>query len=402
MRIRTVSFLLILLTAGAPHAAPGDTTRAEVKVSVWPKPEAFYSPARGFGAGVDVTIRNLGWDASNLRLSATTMTRHGEYSAFLFTGDPFEAPLVGGLGLRYVGTRAYRFFGLGPRSQRGDAIGFGARRVEAEARLGWTPLARLPLAIQPAARLLHAHMRWFEEIEDGALERLQPASAADVLRAVGQPSTGISVELAAIVDLFDQPRYPSRGALFQLAGRRYVGLDADPFNHYQVSAISNAAFPVVGERTVVEARGLLAVTRAIDSARPIPFFALPTLETDVLGGYPSYRMVGRDLLALSAGLRFPVLELFGFASEAFVAVHAANAYDDVFAQFQPRVSFESDLPRTGEKAPLRPSLTVGGHIVDRGAGHPVISGQIGFSPEGFQLADLTFVIDLRTRRPPMR
>jgi hypothetical protein len=403
MRIRTVSCLLLfLLGAGLVHAAPSDTTRADVSVSVWPKPEAFYSPARGFGAGVDVTIRNLGWDASTLRLSATTMTRHGEYSAFLFTDDPFEAPLFGGLGLRYVGTRAYRFFGVGPRSQREDAIGFGARRMEAEARLGWTPLPGLPLMLQPAVRLLHTHMRWFEEVEEGALDRLGPASAASVLRAIGEPSTGASVELAAIVDLFDEPRYPTRGALFQLAGRRYRGLDRDPFNFHQVSFIANAAFPVVGQRTVVETRALMTVTRPIDSERPIPFFALPTLEADVLGGYPNYRMVGRDLLALSAGLRFPVLEIFGFASEGFIAVHVANAYDDLFAQFEPRISFDGDLSRTGVKAPLRPALSLGGHIVDLGEGRPIISGQIGFSPEGFQLADLRFVIDLRTRRPPVR
>ena len=52
--------------------------------------------------------------------------------------------------------------------------------------------------------------------------------------------------------------------------------------------------------------------------------------------------------------------------------------------------------------PLRPAFAIGGHIITLDNHRPVLSGQIGFSPEGFQLASLTFQVDLRTRRPFVR
>jgi hypothetical protein len=47
-------------------------------------------------------------------------------------------------------------------------------------------------------------------------------------------------------------------------------------------------------------------------------------------------------------------------------------------------------------------MTSGGTIVDRRHGRPVIGGQIGLSREGFELATLNFVVDLRTREPRVR
>lgn len=390
---------LLLGLAGAA-AAPADTARASVQVSVLPKPEAFYSPSRGLGAGVDVTLRR---NAQTLHASAATMTRYGEYSAFLFSADPLEAALHGGAGIRYVGTRAYSFYGLGPRSQRDDRIRFTARRIELEARAGWRPFAPTPLTVQPSVRLLHDRMRAFEEIEDGALARLDEASQASILRAIEGPSTGVVASLALVADLLDDPHHPRSGGLFQVSGSRYFGIDADPFGYVQTSAIAHGVLPIVGDRTVLEARAISVVTRPVGPERPIPFFALPTLDGELVGGFTRYRLVGRDLLALSAGVRFPVLDLFGWiGAEGFVAVHLANAYDDVFSQFEPRVSFASQLGRDGDRAPLRPALTLGGHLVDLGKGRPVVSGQVGFSPEGFELAGLDFVVDLRTRRPPVR
>jgi hypothetical protein len=401
--------LLLVLALAAPagtlaaQPAPADTTRQPVAVGVSPKIDSFYSPARGFGAGAEVTLEHLGWNHSVLSLEATVMSRHGEYHAFFFTHEPRTARVYGAAGLSYTGTRAWTFYGLGPRSHADDGVRLTARRVAAEARGGWYPLAEHRLALQPVVRLLYTSIREFEEATEGALLRLDAPSQASLERAAAAPSTGIEFGAGVVYDAIDDPRYPRRGALLQAGMRRYAGLDDDPFAYVASSAIAHVAIPVHGQRTIVQLRAVAHVTRPAGGTTDLPFFALQTVDSDLVGGYSRFRLVGRDALALSAGLRFPVLDVFNWiGAEGFVAVHAANAYDNLFTQFEPRLSLARHLDRDGDRAPLRLALTLGGHLVDLGEGRPMISGQIGVSPEGFELAGLAFTVDLRQRRPYVR
>lgn len=406
MNLRPLAILLLLAAPAGTAAAglaPPDTTRQPVSVGVAPKIDSFYSASRGIGAGAEVTIQHLGWDHSVLTLEATVMSRHGEYHAFFFSHEPRTARAYAGGGLSYTGTRGLTFYGLGPRSHADDGVRLTARTVAVEARAGWYPLAAHRLALQPTVRLLHTNVRDGEEATEGALSRLDAASLASLDRALASPATGLEVGAALVYDVIDEPRYPRRGALLQAGVRRYVGLDDDPFGYVASALIAHVAVPVRGERTVFQARAIAHVMRPAGGGQPLPFFALQTVDTDLTGGFSRFRMVGRDVVSLSAGLRFPVLDLFNWVgAEGFMAVHAANAYDDVFTQLEQRLSLAKHLDRDGDRAPLRLALTLGGHLVDLGEGRPVLSGQIGLSPEGFQLAGLAFTVDLRQRRPYVR
>jgi hypothetical protein len=404
MRLRPLALFFVVALSGPAGAVNpvADTSAAAVNVSVSPDLAGFYSAYRGLGVGLNVTADNLFWPGSELLLNAQLMTRHGQYSAFLFTSDPYESSLYGRVGARYVGSRAYGFFGLGPRSHRDDRQGIVVRRIEIEAGAGWYPLASRRLAVQPVVRLLHDAMREFEDFDPDAFARLDADSRQSLERAVGNASTGLSFGPEVILDLTDEPRHPRRGLLASFTARMYEGLDDDPFRYRSASATLHGFVPTLSPRHVLEARALLAVTREAGD-RPVPFFALPTLDADLVGGYPRFRMVGRDLLALSLGARFPVLDVLNWVGlEGELVFHAANAYDDVFEQLEPSVSFERNLERVGDRARLRPAVTVGGHLMDLGRRLPILSGQIGFSPEGFELATLAFVVDLRAARPFVR
>ena len=400
-----ILLLAAILAAAIPAGASSpvsDTTRAGIDVSVSPDPGGFISTYKGLGIGVTVTIDNLGWTGSELILNSQIMTRHGQYSAFLFSADPFEARVYAAGGIRYEGCRALGFSGLGPRSQVDDRQGVVVRRIEVEAGVGWYPLAGRRLLVQPVVRFLHDNVRAFDDFDPEAFMRLDEASRESLVRALGEPSYGFTFGPEFVLDFTDEPRHPRRGALASVSVRQYEGLDDDAFRYTSGTASLHGFLPTFSRRHVLEARAVLAITRE-SADRPVPFYALQTVDADLIGGYPPFRLVGRDLLALSLGAKFPLFDVFNWIGlEGELVFHAANVYDNVFDQFQPAIDFRRDLARGDGAAPLRPALTIGGHIMDLGDGRPMLSGQLGLSPEGFQLATLDFAIDLRARRPFVR
>jgi len=411
MPLRSPTLLACLLLLAAPMsaagaqaqpAAPADTSSA-VRLAFRPIPAGFYSPTKGIGVGVGATARNLGWRGSQTDASVELMTRYGRYGLRFASGDPFRAARFAGAGVTYTGAATYRFYGLGPRSRPEDDVSVRLRTVEVEARAGAYPLGTTRLLVMPVARLLSGFARDVSEAEAGAIERLDPASRANVLRAEGNASLGVTYGLEVVLDGLDQPEHPYAGSLLQLTARRYDGLDADPFRYWAGTATAYGFLPVSrGGRTVLEGRALLAVTRRLGE-RPVPFYALPQLDTRFLGGYPLGRLVGNDLAAVSGALRFPVLDVFGWVgAEGFVGLHAANAYDDVFTQLAPGLTFSTAPEGDGARTPLRPALALGGYLVNINARRVLLSGQVGITPEGFELAALQFVYDLRAPRPPVR
>jgi hypothetical protein len=399
----SVLVLIGLVAAPALHAAAPDTLRPEpVRFRVAPIFGAFYSPTHGIGVGVRAGVHNLGWQGSVMEVSAEPMQRFGRYGVRLFTGDPYEARLFAGTGLTYTVTNSFNFFGFGPQTHRSDQVRTSMERVEAELRVGGYAPGGHQLLVQPVARLYHDRFRGFELEENLVLSDLDPRSQAMLTRALGNPSTGVAYGLEVIHDLLDRPRYPSRGTMLQAAGRRYDGLGDDPFRYWGGSVVGYGFVPLGRPGFVLEARALGAFTRNAGE-RPIPFYALPRLDGDLLGGFTRDRFVGHDVLALSAGVRVRLLEAFQLAAvDVAVTGHAANAYDDLFRQLQPGLTFDRDVARSEGRTPLRPSLGLGGYLVDLTGGRAIVSGQIGLSPEGIELVDLRFVYDFRERRPPMR
>ena len=406
---------LLLLQTAAPDstdAAPPppplaqEAPAAEVgpeRISVGFRPilGAFYSPTKGVGVGVGAKVGNLGWPGTETYLSAEVMQRFTRFRAAFFTGDPFHARTFAGVGGEYAGTSVRRFFGIGPRSSERDQMNVSLDEVEAEVRLGWYPLGTGRLLVQPVVRLLHASVEAVEDDRAGAFARLDPASQQNLLRAIGTPTTGLTYGLEVAVDGRDRLAYATRGTLLLLTGRRYDGLGDTPFRYWSATGTLFHFVPL-GGRHVLGGRGVVALTEPIGD-EPLPFYALPVLDDTLLGAFTSHRFVGHDLVALSAEYRFPLFELFGwYAVDGAVQVHVANAYDDVFEQFEPGVTFEQDLRGEGERTPLRPSLALGGRIVNLDGERVLIGGVIGMSAEGVAFGSLRLVYGIRDVRPLVR
>jgi hypothetical protein len=396
--------LLALLLPLAPGAAtaPADTTDDGIEVGFRIIPNAFYSPTRGFGGGGGIVFRNVGAPGTEFALSAQTMQRFGRYRASFFTGDPFRVPVFAGIAAQYETNQVRAFYGLGPQSNRDDKIYASIESVEIEARVGWYALGAGRLIVQPVVRLLHTNVRSFRDLREDAFLQLDPASQRTLFDAVGEPTTGLTYGLELAYDNRDRLLYSSRGTLLLLTARRYDGLGDGAFRYYSGTGSLYGFVPLSARRHVLFARAVVALTRQIGD-EPLPFYALPVLDNDLLGAYSSFRFTGHDLLVLTAGYRFPVFTFLNwFAFDANVSVSAANAYDDLFDQFRPSVSFDTDPAVGGRRTGLRPAIAAGVNFVNLEKDRVVIGGQVGFGPEGFRFGTIQLVYGIRDARPLVR
>jgi hypothetical protein len=386
----------------APSPAVADTTDEGIDVGLRIIPSGFYSPSKGFGAGGGVALGNLVAPGTELVLTAQVMQRFRRYRASLFTSDPFRTPLFVGVTGEYVGTSVRSFYGLGPQSREASKVYVDLQEVEAEFRLGWYPFNTGPLLIQPVVRLLHTHVHSFRDRRENAVLTLDARSQRSLFEAVERPTTGVTYGLEVALDGRDRLLYSTRGALLLLTARRYDGLGDRPFRYYASTASFYGFVPLPPHRHVLFSRAIVALTRRIGD-EPIPFYALPVLDDDLIGAYPGHRFNGHDLLVITAGYRFPLLTLYDwFALDAHVAVSAANAYDNLFEQFEPGIAFDTDLTDEGGRTRLRPSLTIGGRLVNLDRDRVIVGGQIGVGPEGVRFASLRLVYGIRDVRPLVR
>lgn len=399
--------LALVLALAAPQlgteqpAAPADTLAPDIDVDPKIVPGSFWSPSKGLGVGGGVELENVTRPGSRLELIAEVMQRYLRLRAAFFTADPFEAGLYGGVRLAYTTTSVRPYYGLGPQTSRRNKVFVSHADLEAEVRLGWHPLGSRGLLVQPVVRLLHDRVRSFRDDKPAAFERLDARSQANLLGTVGEAATGVTYGLELALDGRDRPEYSTRGTMLQLTGRRYDGLDRDPFRYWAGTA-SLFHFVPLGGRHVLGTRAVLALTRPIGE-EPLPFFALPVLDDDLLGAYTSNRFTGNDLVALTAEYRFPVFDLLGwYGLDGAVQIHLANAYDDVFRQFEPGVEFGRELAGEGRRTPLRPALALGGRIVNLDRNRIVLGGVIGVAAEGFTFGTFNFVYGLRDTSPIVR
>lgn len=396
-------FLLALLIAPAVAAQPADTTKPGIRISFQPRFGAFYSATKGFGAGGRVTVRNALWTGSEVRIDGRVQQRYSEFGTSVFTGDPFAAPVFAGIGGRYTNDRVRAFYGIGPQSLRANKVFVEIESAEAELRLGGYPLGTRRLLVQPVVRLLHHHAHAFRDDRDDAFANLDAASQHNLLDAVDRPTTGLTYGLEVAFDTRDRLFYASKGTLLTLTARRYDGLDEPDFAHYATTASLFGFVPMPADRHVLFGRAILAMTHPLGDA-PLPFFLLPVLDDELLGSYTSYRFTGNDLVVLTLGYRLPLFTLLDwFALDANVQLSAANAYDDVFDQFEPSLTFDTDaIASEGARTSLRPAVSVGLDIVNLEKDRIVIGGQMGVDPEGYRFGTLRFVYGIRDARPAVR
>lgn len=392
--------VLLILAAAPPRA---DTLGPEAGLGLRPRivPSAFWSPTRGLGVGGGVALQNVAGAGSELEAIAEVMQRYQRLRAAFFTDDPREAGRYGGLRLGYTTTSVRAFYGLGPRASRSHKIVADYRRLEAELHLGWRPAGARGLLLQPTVRLLHERLPAFRDDRPGAFEHLDPASRASLLRAAAGPTTGLTYGLELALDGREWPGYGARGTLLQLTGRRYDGLGRDPFRYWSATASLFHVLPLSG-RHALAGRAVLALTRSA-GAEALPFYALPVLDDAFLGAFSRYRFAGRDLLVLSAEYRFPLLGVLDWlVLDGAVQFHLANAYEDVFRQLAPGVSFAREPGGEGARTPLRPALALGGRIVNLDGGRILLGGVAGIAAEGLTFGSIHFAYGLGEARPLVR
>lgn len=393
--------------AGALRPAVLDPNR-RIRFIARVAPSALYSSNRGVGIGGGVGVRNLVGPGSLATLDLRLQQRAQSIVFGFYTGDPYVAPLYGFAAAEASTTQRRRYYGIGPFTEGDDAFFLNHDAASAEARLGWYPFGDTRLIVQPGARLLYDRFKGIDEaspVRDVGV--LDPASRA-ALDVEDTSRYGVSLGLEVGSDLRDWRAYPRRGTFGTVEGRRFVALDGSDlrFNRFAVSTIGY--LPIRGRTTLI-GRFNLAVTRSGDgdgdgASDPIPFYYLPTLDDRIAAPYENDRLVGRDVMVGGLGVRLPIWDFIGaYGFDALVMGFVGNVYDNVFEQFRPAITFESDTPPGANVgAPLRPALGLGVGLVNLDRERVVIGGLIGIGAGGIQLATLRIAYDLRDARPLFR
>lgn len=386
--------------AGEDTTGPGIVVRPRVA------PSALYSASRGFGIGAGVGIENLAFEGTDVGIDARLSQRYQSIAVSAYTGDRYDEPVYGFVGVEAGTTSRRRYYGIGPYTGEDNRLFLDYGSIDAEARVGWYPLGHTGLFLQPGARFLLDRLRDLEPDRPGALERLAATDPAS-LAAVRDPNVreetryGMSLGLEVASDLRDWRAYPRRGTFVSIEGRRFFAMDGSGLRFNRLAASSLGYLPIRG-RTALVGRSTLVLTRA-DDQQDIPFYYLPVLDAQLLTAYPPDRFVGRDVLALGGGIRFPIRDFIGvYGIDALVMGYLGNAYNNVFDEFEPSVTFKPGAIENDGGAPLRPALGIGLGIVNLDKERVVLGGLVGISPEGISLASLRIAYDLRDARPLFR
>ncbi|MEM6328320.1 MAG: hypothetical protein AAF791_14490 [Bacteroidota bacterium] len=365
-----------------------------------------YSQVRGFGIGGGVRVENALWTGSDATLDLRLAQRRQGIVLAVYTSDPHKSPVFGLGSVIAETTRRRRYFGVGPFTSAENRLFLDYASMEAEARLGAYPLGHSGLYVQPSARLLLDRLKGVEEDQEGALERLRaddPKSIVAVESVQDMTRHGVSVGLQLASDRRDRRSYPRSGSLVSVEARRFFSTDGSGLRFNRLAVNTLGYLPIRG-RTALVGRTNLVVTRA-DGDEAIPFYYLPILDARLLTAYPPDRFVGRDVLAMGGGIRFPlanILDVYGV--DALVMAYLGNAYNDVFDEASAGVSFRAGSlgEGQGDRVPFRTAVGIGLGLVNLGDERVVLGGLLGLSPDGLSLASLRIAYDLRDARPLFR
>ena len=376
---------------------PADDDGRGVEVRARFEPSALYSRDYGVGVGVGVGVRNLG--AAGTELTADVrLQRHYQGAEVVFrTSGPYARRLsaVVAAGGFTTDRRFYAGVGPAPRSASLDLTHDAAR---AELGVLYYPLGTTALSVRPSAGLRVDRSDGVAEGR-GSLADLDAASRRAVEAAL-DTRTGGSLALEIGTDLRDRPGRPRRGLLATAAHRRFAAFDASDLALAQTTVLA-AGYVPLGDRATAIVHGVGVVTRGGDGQlNAVPFVYLPTLDGDLATPFRRNRLAGRDVLAVGAGVRATVVDVYGlYGLDVLAMGYVGNAYDSVFEQFSPAVSFGPDGVLDEGRAALRPGLALGLGLADLDDGRAVLAAQIGVGPGGVSLAALRVAYDLRRLGP---
>ncbi len=383
-----------------------DVTRLRVRPVF--SPTTLYSPARGFGIGGGIAMDHALSSGDHLQIEARVSERLQGGFAEYTTGRPGEEPLVGVFGGAFWTTSRTLFEGHGPHSAADGELWLDRLASEAEARIAWAPAGPRGLLLQPTVRFSFDRLRDYEETSPGGLDLVLQQDSSRLDESVGTDLYGAEAALSAILDTRDFAPMPTRGTYLEGEVGRFQSLDGTGLGYTRAQTLLYAFRPALFHLPFLPEPGALfvrasgVVTRE-DGAGQIPWVYLPQLDRDLLVGYPRSAFVGRDAISLGLGARGVIGEAIGaFLFEGVVVGIVGAAYDDVFTEFTPKLTFKDERAPAGEAVPLRPSLGVGLnlHFIDRQ--RPLLGALLGVGPGGVTLASLRLVYGLDDYRPRLR
>jgi hypothetical protein len=395
-------------TYGEDHEESGPGVQFRPRIA----PSALYSSGRGVGIGGGVGVRNLIRPGTDLVVDLRLQQRYQSVNTTFFTADPYDSQLHGLFNAGASTTQQRRYYGLGPNTVADSELNLYHDAAQAEVRGGYYPLGTTAIYIQPGVRFLYDYSGGVnEDASENRIDTLFPPGSPSheaVRVAEDEARYGASVGVEIATDLRDWPAYARRGFFGTAEARRFYAFDPSELTLARYTASGLGYLPIRGRTTFIT-RGVLAVTRSGDADGDgqddaVPFYYLPTLDDRVATAFRQDRLTGRDLFAVGAGIRAPVVDLLGiYGIDVLVMGYLGNAYDNVFEQFTPKVSFEEGSFRDEQgKAYLRPALGLGMGIVNLDKERVVVGGLVGVGPGGVSLATLRIAYDLRDARPLFR
>lgn len=372
-------------------------------------PSALYSSSRGFGIGGGVGIKNIAVTGTDLTVDLRLQQRFQSANITALSNDPYGSRFHVLFNVGGSTTERRRYYGLGPNTLRESEVNLFHDAAQAEIRAGYYPLGTTALYIQPGVRMLYDFSGGVNDPDSqGSLADFDDKSRQAVEVANDRSRYGASIGLELATDLRDWPSYPTSGMLATVEHRRFFAFDDSDLTLARYTGSVIGYVPIRGRTTfILRAVGLFTRSGDADGDGQdddIPFYYLPVLDDRVATAFRQERLSGRDVVAAGAGIRAPVFDFLGvYGIDMLVMGYLGNAYDNVFEQFSPSISFgEGNVLDDNGNASLRLSLGLGLGLVNLDKERVVLGGLIGVGPGGVTLATLRVAYDLRDARPLFR
>jgi hypothetical protein len=394
------AFLLFLPVASHAQVAHGsfdEGSERSLRFRIYPG--VLWTPTAGFGAGLGAQVDHLTSPGSRLLVVAMPAQHMGSYFAEFHTGNPVGAVPYGKIGAYYHGTDRWYYHGIGSRAALGDRLALSLRTFDLEAALG-TPLLHRSLRMQMMTRLAVSNVRRFREEDEGALLRMDTASR-ELLEAslgrndsplgqTGSVRTGIVPAIDLAFDTRDALESTTRGILTQAFASHYVSLQNEGLSFTRLNAEAHFFVPLPGADHVLSLTTKLERILNHGSAS-VPIHLFPAFDHMSAPGLARNRYIGEEVVSVQMEYKNRLLSLFdAVALDAFAIVSTAS-----IGGFQGFFGEAADASRVM-------STGVGGRIINLRRDQLIVTGTLGYGPDGFVISDVRLVHDFRFRRPRLR
>lgn len=312
-------------------------------------PGSLWSSTMGIGIGLGYEFKGITGGTSSLLLVAKPSIHRGIYEVSYVTRDPYLGTPYLGAAVYYQDTGRTRYYGLGPFSSPDGRVFVEDRFLRLRIR-GGVPVDGGRWLIQPVGEFISVHVDTFRNDDADAFARLSPESRdalilSEAEATVQWASAGIEGGLYFARD----PTRSGSGIQAILARVQSLTNGGDGFWRAGAMVLMDEA---LGTRHFF---GRIAFETVLGPSDDVPYYLLPRLGGRLLPGIARHRFRGTSMLAVKAGVEQPLFNVYGYAGVDLVLMAGVGSvYDEISAQFTPRISFEKTIS-PGGRAPLRPA-----------------------------------------------